>query len=238
MNSRQTEEGEVWRPCPDFEHWYEVSNYGRVRSSARGVKILAHGNDSHGYLIVGMSKDGKRYAKTVHRLVCRAFHGEPSLPGLEAAHLNGDRTDPRAENLAWVTKAENHRHMQIHGTKPHGENHPRAKLNEKAVKEIYLSDEPASVFAEKFGATVSAVDDIRAGKNWARVTASLTPPERTPGGKQKTKVDEALFLEAMEEGLGGRRLARRFNISISTASKWQKRMKARPSPTPNQEQSQ
>jgi hypothetical protein len=46
--------------------------------------------------------------KSVHRLVCEAFHGEAA--GRQTNHLNGVKTDNRAVNLEWCTGSENVRH--------------------------------------------------------------------------------------------------------------------------------
>ena len=43
----------------------------------------------------------------VHRLVCRAFHGDPPREGMVVDHINGVTTDNRAENLRWLTNREN-----------------------------------------------------------------------------------------------------------------------------------
>ncbi len=51
--------------------------------------------------------DGKSISKTVHRLVCAAFHGAPD--GRQADHLNGVKADNRSSNLEWVTPKENTR---------------------------------------------------------------------------------------------------------------------------------
>ena len=43
-----------------------------------------------------------------HKLVCTAFHGQRPV-GYECDHLNGNHLDWTADNLQWVTPAENHR---------------------------------------------------------------------------------------------------------------------------------
>lgn len=43
-----------------------------------------------------------------HKLVCTAFHG-PCPKGCESDHINGDHSDYSADNLRWVTPAENRR---------------------------------------------------------------------------------------------------------------------------------
>ncbi|MEU3285624.1 HNH endonuclease [Streptomyces longwoodensis] len=82
-----------------------------------------------------MYRDGKGTTVNVHRAVATAFHGDPQ-PGMDAAHLNGVRTDNRAANLRWVTRAENLSHMRVHGTAQRGEQHGAAKLTEADVLAI------------------------------------------------------------------------------------------------------
>lgn len=158
---------ETWKDCPDYVGLYEVSDRGRLRSLYFDPpRILAFGSDSHGYPTVALSKDKQRTTKTVHRLVCRAFHGEPFSIWNEAAHLDGDRTNPRADNLQWVNKVANHHHQRAHGTHMARELHPRAKLTEAAVAEIRASSGPRRPLAEKFGVSVNTISDVRNGRRW------------------------------------------------------------------------
>lgn len=101
---------EVWKTIPGFKN-YEASSKGRVRSSAKrwigGKKILKPADNGNGYLYVklfpGENKKRKVY---VHQAVLLAFAGARP-EGYQAAHLNGKRTDNRADNLAWKTRDEN-----------------------------------------------------------------------------------------------------------------------------------
>lgn len=96
---------------------YEVSNMGRVRGLRRYVKgkagsrMVINGRTlrpvmNKGYERVHLCNDGVLKNANVHSLVCTAFHG-PCPPGMECMHINGIRTDNRAENLIWGTSAEN-----------------------------------------------------------------------------------------------------------------------------------
>ena len=117
----------VWMPVAGSEGRYEVSNLGEVRSvdreivGANGVLQRRRGRTlkpvpaSHGYLTVAIYRPDGRRTETVHDLVCTAFHG-PRPDGMEVRHLNGQRLDNRADNLAWGTHSENVADTVTHGT--------------------------------------------------------------------------------------------------------------------------
>lgn len=129
---------EEWRTVIGYEGRYEVSNLGRVRSlwnpgghgkSRRSVpKILTSSSGSSGYLIVSIC--GRTFC--VHGLVAAAFLG-PRNKGAQIRHLNGNKKDARAENLAYGTPKENSADKAIHGTIVSGERHHNARLSDERV---------------------------------------------------------------------------------------------------------
>lgn len=107
---------ETWRNAPDYEGTYEVSSLGRVRRVDTG-NTLALSPRPSGYLSVNLSLKGKATRKSVHRLVARAFHGEPE-EGQVVCHNDGDKTNNRAENLRFDTVSENCLDIVRHGRSP------------------------------------------------------------------------------------------------------------------------
>lgn len=115
---------EEWRPVPGYDGWYDVSNHGRVRSwrvigrtnagtradSPRLLMQMHKEEYKNPYWTVALSSGfgGSTRRKSVHVLVCEAFHG-PRPDGLVVRHLNNIKTDNRAENLAWGTRSQNAR---------------------------------------------------------------------------------------------------------------------------------
>lgn len=138
--------GEVWRDVDGYtKRGYQVSNLGRIRRSqenhirllAPTIRNVAKGK-SQRYLRSEIINDDD-VAKTVfiHKLVALAFHGEPQLPDLQVAHLNGNSVDNRAENLTWATAQENSDHQILHGTRLYGDDNPGVKLCKHAINLIH-----------------------------------------------------------------------------------------------------
>lgn len=94
---------EVWKDIKGYEGIYQVSNFGNVRR----VKMLKqYYDESKGYNVVCLSKNGNSKVVKVHQLVAKAFIPNPDNKSC-IDHINTDRTDNRVENLRWVTQEEN-----------------------------------------------------------------------------------------------------------------------------------
>lgn len=171
---------EEWRPVPGYEGLYSVSSHGRVLDLKREQErsLVRH---SQGYWQLRLTKDGVERHHLVHRLVCLAFHGEPAK-GQQAAHLDGDRSNARADNLAWVSQKENEAHKIAHGTRRAGANHQSARLSGEQVAEIRRRVK-AGEFQKRvradFGISSGHISDIINGRRWAD---SETP--KPPRGDQ------------------------------------------------------
>lgn len=102
---------------------YEVSSLGRVRSvprEAHGKRWRGRELSQHvrpdGYLAVNFSVAGKVKGRLVHKVVCEAFHGPAPSKDHVVRHKDGDRSNARADNLRWGTRAENAKDSIEHGT--------------------------------------------------------------------------------------------------------------------------
>lgn len=110
----------MWKDIKNFEGLYQISDTGEVKS----VKRLKQNNngyqevkdrlrvltpDKDGYLRVCLSKHGKHYLKTVHRLVAEAFIPNPdNLPIIN--HMDEDKQNNSVDNLEWCTVQYNTRY--------------------------------------------------------------------------------------------------------------------------------
>ena len=107
--------GEIWKDIEGFEGYYMVSNLGNVKSlnyrHTGKEKILKPSDNGHGYLKVGLFKDGKRKDCRINRLVAIAFIPNPyNLP--EVNHIDHCRINNNVENLEWCTSQYNVEYSQ------------------------------------------------------------------------------------------------------------------------------
>lgn len=104
---------EIWKPIPDYEGYYEISNTGKIRSITRtttskdGKTRTYIGKEKslgvmNGYLITVLSKKGINKTYMVHRLVAEVFLPNPNnLPCVN--HKDEDRLNNNVNNLEWCT---------------------------------------------------------------------------------------------------------------------------------------
>lgn len=114
---------ENWLPVVGYEGYYEVSDFGNVRSVRYDnhgeivySKLLKPAVKPRGYLGVVLSKQNITSNKLVHRLVASSFIQNPThLP--EVNHIDGDKTNNAVSNLEWVNGSENLYHAYQNGLK-------------------------------------------------------------------------------------------------------------------------
>lgn len=89
---------DTWLVIEEFPQ-YEVSDAGEVRNTRTG-RILNQTDNGRDSFMVTFSQEGRRYTRSVRRLVAVAFLGDPMVDDV-AIPLDGDYTNNRADNLVW-----------------------------------------------------------------------------------------------------------------------------------------
>ena len=125
---------ESWLPVIGFEHLYEVSNQGRVRSLTRYIpavnrdgtgrlnrclgKVLKGTPDRDGYLKVNLRDTlGGVKTRLVHTLVAEAWIG-PRPKDHDVCHGPGGTSDNSLGNLRYDTRAANEADKRLWPARP------------------------------------------------------------------------------------------------------------------------
>ena len=115
-------EGEIWKDIEGFEGYYQISNFGRVKSLSRIIVIrecvfvnlkekIKIPNLTKGYVRVQLNKI-KINNFLVHRLVASAFI-DNIYNNLQVNHIDGIKVNNCVENLEYVSSRENNCHKQL-----------------------------------------------------------------------------------------------------------------------------
>lgn len=122
---------EIWKSVVGYEGYYEVSNYGNVRSIGRvvphkrfgtafkkGINLIPGKSGYVGgqYYSVNLHRNYTAKTSKVHRLVAIAFIPNPDNKR-EVNHKDANKFNNKLENLEWVTPSENVQHSYDIGVK-------------------------------------------------------------------------------------------------------------------------
>lgn len=180
-------QAEIWKPIPGFEHFYEVSNMGRVRGVRRN-RLRSPNLTVKGYLHIALFCYGERFKPiAIHRLVAWAFIG-PQKSGIVVNHLDGNPQNNRLSNLEYCTRKQDTQHAIRMGLKPigsrhwsrlhpewraHGEGHGCATITDvqaKQIKQLLKAGLGPTAVARIIGCSVKVAKDISCNKTWRHVT--------------------------------------------------------------------
>lgn len=178
-------EQEIWRIIPDFPA-YRVSNLGNIQSrfgvernskgwitkwiltedNWKNLKLTIHSN---GYIYIRLQNYAEHKSKIVKitRLVADLFLPKPeNYKNMCVRHLDGNRTNNKASNLAWGTFQENSDDIIIHRGKQ-----GLAKFNESDIKKIRsLKKQNPSLttieLSKQFNTDPSGISKILRYKTW------------------------------------------------------------------------
>lgn len=141
---------------------YEASTLGRVRS-AKTLEVLKPWLRA-GYPTVNLRDGPNRKLRSVHTVVAETHIGpRPSGGRYHCAHLDGDRGNSAAANLAWVTPTENEQHKRDHGTYRRGawsKVRQFTEIEADLIRRIISLGVPQTELAGLLGVAPSTVSNI------------------------------------------------------------------------------
>lgn len=167
-----------WRKIDDAPD-YEVSNTGIVRRvvdsrRAPAGSILKPRKDRGGYVAYALATPTGKWNALAHRLVAKAFIGDPPPEKPDVNHIDGVKSNNNVENLEWCDRSRNIRHAFALGLmRPvRGELNHRSILDEIGVREIrqrFDSGESVMSIQADFPVTYDAVWRVAKRVNWRHV---------------------------------------------------------------------
>lgn len=165
---------ERWRPVVGYEGLYEISDSGRLKrigrdrlGRSRYIGHILSPSLVTGYCHCLLSGPSGPKNVFVHVLVAEAFIG-PKPAGMQVNHKNGNKADPRLENLEYVTRSENHLHALKNGLfkPPSGDRHWYARLSNEQIREIVRRSEMGvtnAALAKEFRCSTASVSRYKNG---------------------------------------------------------------------------
>jgi len=181
----EIEKIEKWELVKGFEGFYEISNFGRVKSLDRIIKsknqhgecftkikqkILSPGINNHGYCNVVLQNNGYKKTLTIHQLVAIAFIPNPENKP-QVNHIDGDKTNNNDWNLEWSTNSENQLHSyNVLKTKPSNGNRKLLDSEISEIRNLYNTNKcTRKELQEKYSMSKSTIHSIVNNISWANI---------------------------------------------------------------------
>ncbi len=117
----RTIDNEIWKPIEGYDGFYEISNYGRVKSFIgwNGHEVVKRerlltpykhrASKNYFRSVVKLRKNGEVKDHKVHQLVAKAFIPNPNDYKI-INHIDGNPLNNRVDNLEWCTQSQNIKH--------------------------------------------------------------------------------------------------------------------------------
>lgn len=211
--------GEIWRDIAGYEGFYQVSNFGRVKSFKSGQERILKPTFRNGYLRIKLCNAGKYSHINIHRIVAQSF-----IPNInnkpQVNHIDGCKLNDHVSNLEWCTNSENRQHSYKLGLNPSGGEHYLAALTNEQAE--YIRNNPDKLtlkeLTQKFHVNKTTISFIQLGKSY-----------KNAGGQARKKIEpripdnvrdeiRALYKKGVR-GHGCKILARKFNCDSKTILK-------------------
>jgi hypothetical protein len=144
---------EHWKDISELNGYYQVSNFGRVKSIKRIVNIGKHKRIINekiinpiktkvGYSVINITYPSRKQF-LIHRLVAKVFIPNPENKQ-QVNHIDGNKANACVSNLEWVSCKENSQHSHNTGLNPTKKSIIQYDLDMNKIKE-FNSQKEASI---------------------------------------------------------------------------------------------
>lgn len=185
---------EEFKSIKEYENYYEISNYGRVRSLYGRYKNCEFKKPyvrNDGYVVVNLIKDKKQKTFYLHKLVAEYFIENNNDSYTEVNHIDGDKQNNSYSNLEWCSSRENKLHAYNYGLTKRGHDRPSSKLSESDVRSIpALIKDGHSIkeISSKFGVSTTSIHHVLKGRNFGYLNLDFGYKFKIRNNKDNTEI--------------------------------------------------
>ena len=161
---------------PNIFERYFIDELGKLYTNY-GKRQMSDNARQNGYIVNSFyGPNGYRIDLKRHVIMAKIFLPSKEEEQTQINHINGIKTDNRAENLEWCTEQYNIRHAWNSGlAKPRrGSSSNLAVLTEKQVLEIAKLLEEGTLtgkeIAKRYGVNNRTISAIKCRHNWCELT--------------------------------------------------------------------
>lgn len=156
-------DNEIWKPIPDYEEIYQISNKGRVKKQKNGKTVyLKKTLKRDNYFCVFLNNGKKVKQFQIHRLLMIVFRPIKNASEMTVNHKDGVKGNNELSNLEWCTNKENLLHARKIGL--FKRKNGISKLNEFEIiliKEALSKGVRQQTLADALAVTQAAISDVK-----------------------------------------------------------------------------
>lgn len=165
---------EVFVLSPSFPD-YLIGSAGTVVRAVDGATrkaghVLSPVTTKTGHKKVKLSRSGKKFVVSLHRLVIEAHVSPPPFTGAVCRHYDDNPSNNHVLNLFWGTHMDNHNDRRRNGHSFEGERNGRAKLTADIAAKIRSDFDGSygckSRLARKYGVGWTCINDVIKNRKW------------------------------------------------------------------------
>ena len=157
---------EEWKTIKVGDSQINVSSFGRICTYRAGFWYGHKGPDGRRYVGVKI-KTGVWKVKFVHRLVAKAYIGEPPSKDMYCVdHIDGNPLNNKVSNLRYITVADNNRHMHVTGNVKSTINGSNSKpVVQLSLNNEFIEEYPSISEAKRLkGYSADQIEKVVSGK--------------------------------------------------------------------------
>lgn len=152
-------DAQQWKTIPGYDGCYQASTHGCIRNTRTRRVLTPYTKDEHGYLRVTLCAQGRKFRRSVHRLICETFYGPSPDDKPHVDHIDGVVRNNASGNLRWISNKDNQRkrHVGLGNPTHFGVNNRVTEEEHQTMLRMYRDGESTGAISVAVGRSRSCV---------------------------------------------------------------------------------